>query len=59
MKRIIAAQRDNHESQREINNRCLAYHAALEGIVLLKNDGVLPLEKCDLALYGAGAKHTI
>ena len=59
MKRIITAQRDNHESQREINNRRLAYQAALEGIVLLKNNGVLPLEKCDLALYGAGAKYTV
>ena len=59
MKRIIAAQRDRKESIREIKNRKLAYEAALEGIVLLKNDGTLPLEPCDIALYGAGARHTV
>ena len=59
MKRIIAAQRDRRESIREIENRKLAYEAALEGIVLLKNDGTLPLKPCDIALYGAGARHTV
>ena len=59
MKRIIAAQRDKRESAREIENRKLAYRAALEGIVLLSNDGTLPVKPGDIALYGAGAKYTV
>lgn len=37
----------------------LAYRAATEGIVLLENDGSLPLKVGKVALYGAGAKKTI
>lgn len=38
----------------------VAQEAAEEGIVLLKNDGILPLQAgSSLALYGAGAEHTI
>lgn len=37
----------------------MAYRAALEGIVLLENDGVLPLSVGKVALYGAGADMTI
>ena len=38
----------------------IAREAAEEGIVLLKNDGVLPLQPGSrVALYGAGASHTI
>ena len=37
----------------------LAYKAAVEGIVLLENDGSLPLKAGKIALYGAGAKKTI
>ena len=37
-----------------------AYHAAVEGFVLLKNDGALPLrEPCKLALFGEGCKQFI
>jgi beta-glucosidase len=46
-------------SERERKNRTLAFEAAAEGIVLLENDGVLPLAPCSLALYGAGAAYTI
>lgn len=47
------------ESQRERDNRDVAYRAALEGIVLLENDGALPLTPGPVALYGAGGRRTI
>ena len=43
----------------EKENLQVSYEAALEGIVLLKNDGCLPIEKGKLALYGAGAECTV
>ena len=46
-------------SEREQKNKALAFEAAAEGVVLLENDGVLPLAPCSLALYGAGAAYTI
>ena len=39
--------------------RDVALQAARESIVLLENDGTLPLEPCRIALYGAGAAMTI
>ncbi len=47
------------ESQRERDHRALARRAAAEGIVLMKNDGVLPLKTKTVALYGAGARMTV
>jgi len=47
------------ESQRERDHRALARNAAAEGIVLLKNEGVLPLQTKTIALYGAGARMTV
>ena len=47
------------ESQRERDHRALARKAACEGIVLLKNEGVLPLQAKTVALYGAGARMTV
>lgn len=44
---------------RENAHRALAREAAAESIVLLENDGALPLEPCAVALYGAGAATTI
>lgn len=46
-------------SEREQRNRQLAYEIATEGIVLLANNGALPLSPCPVALYGAGATRTI
>ena len=47
------------ESQRERDHRALAREAAAEGMVLLKNDGVLPLKTKKVALYGVGARMTV
>ncbi len=47
-------------SERERRNRILSGEIAVEGMVLLKNDGVLPLEKeKKVALFGNGARHTV
>ena len=43
----------------ELANQRIAYEAACEGMVLLKNDGALPFATKRVALYGAGAKRTI
>lgn len=59
MKRIISGQYDEKVSVLEKENREVAYEAAVESFVLLKNDGCLPLEKKKVALFGAGASHTI
>ena len=40
-------------------HRQLAYRMALEGIVLLENDGVLPTAPGKVALFGAGARYTV
>lgn len=50
---------DQGESKREKEHRELAYRVALEGIVLLKNEGALPVEPGKIALYGAGVSRTI
>lgn len=47
------------ESQRERDHKALARRVAAEGIVLLKNDGVLPLTTKTVALYGPGSRMTV
>ena len=51
--------RTNEMTALELANRQAAYRAALEGIVLLENDGCLPILPGKIALYGAGAGMTI
>lgn len=47
------------ESQRELSHRALARRAAAEGIVLLENNGVLPMKPRAIALYGPGSRMTV
>lgn len=46
-------------NEREKRNLDIAYRAACESIVLLKNDGVLPLKTKKVALYGPGVSKTV
>lgn len=59
MKKVIYASNTKEVSALELEARKLAYNAALEAIVMLENDGVLPLKETKIALFGAGAKQTI
>lgn len=56
--RNFAAVTDEITPLEEENSR-ISYEAALESIVLLENDGTLPLSVGKIALYGAGADKTI
>lgn len=59
MTAIVKAPTSSEPTALELENRQLAREAAAEGIVLLKNDGVLPLKEKRIALYGAGARMTV
>ena len=59
MEQKVFASYSDKESAREKENRQIAYEAACEGIVLLKNDGTLPVKKGRIALFGSGASRTI
>lgn len=47
------------ESARERAHRAIAREATAEGIVLLENNGVLPMQPQKIALYGAGSRMTV
>ena len=59
MKLLTKANYSPEVTQREKENLRVAYQAACEGMVLLKNDGVLPFKSKKVALYGPGASMTI
>ena len=59
MKIFTKARRSGAVSQRERDNLQVAYEAACEGIVMLKNDGALPFSTKRVALYGSGISMTI
>ncbi len=58
--RTYSGTKAKEPSPREEKNRQVARRAAAEGMVLLKNEGVLPLkEDAKTALFGGGAVRTI
>ena len=59
MPKIFAA-KNPEITQRELDHMALSRSLAGECVVLLENDGALPLAEAGrLALYGTGARHTI
>ena len=59
MKLLTKASTSDAVTQRETDSLKIAYRAACEGMVLLKNDGALPFSTKKVALYGPGASMTI
>ena len=59
MELLTKASYSSEPNQRELDNLGVAYQAACEAVVLLKNDGTLPLQTKKIAVYGAGAIKTI
>ena len=59
MELLTKASYSSEVSEREKRNLDVAYRAACESIVLLKNDNVLPLKTRKVALYGPGVSKTI
>jgi len=59
MELLTKARLESEPNEREKRNLQVAYEAACESIVLLENDGALPISLGKVALYGAGAKRTI
>ena len=58
MKPIIYAPTTSERLDREIAHCELARKICTEGIVLLENNGILPIVPSKIALYGVGVRHT-
>ena len=59
MKLLTKASYSPDITARELENQQVAYQAACEGMVLLKNDGALPFQTKKIAVYGPGASMTV
>lgn len=59
MELLTKASFNGEVSEREKQNLEVAYRAACESMVLLKNENVLPLKTKKVALYGPGVTRTI
>lgn len=59
MELLTKASYSGEVSEREKKNLEVAYRAACESMVLLKNEGILPLKTKRVALYGPGVTRTI
>ncbi|MCR5010668.1 MAG: glycoside hydrolase family 3 C-terminal domain-containing protein [Clostridia bacterium] len=59
MELLTKASYSDEVTERERRSLDVAYRAACESMVLLKNDGVLPFPDKRIAAYGAGVAHTI
>lgn len=59
MKLLTKASYSDKVTEREKSNLDIAYRAALESIVMLKNDGALPFKDNKVAAYGSGVSVTI
>jgi len=55
----IKAKYTSNVTPLEEKNQAISYQAACEGIILLENNGILPMKADKVALYGAGAGKTI
>ncbi len=57
----IYASRSNEISNRELTNMNRAKKIAAEGLVLLENNGILPIKESDkpLAIFGSGVRRTV
>ena len=59
MELLTKASLSGDVTQREKENLQIAYEAACEAMVLLKNEGALPFTTKKIAVYGPGASMTI
>ena len=59
MELLTKASRSGEMTRREQENLQVAYQAACESMVLLRNDGALPFPTKKIALYGPGASRTV
>ena len=59
MELLTKARWSDEVNQREKDNLQVAYRAACESIVMLKNDGALPFATKKVALYGPGVSMTV